>query len=619
LRRTRRRRTVALPAQPCRAVHAFEEATMRTSLPTTFRFRPLPDADASLRKHAFGNTQSDAQAALVGLAAVDGNVHILGAGPDSIVGSSADELFLAGDGNDTVDGLGGNDTLQGEAGDDRLLGSGGNDSIVGGDGNDTIYGGVHNDTLSGGAGFDYVYGESGNDWLHAGTDGAWLSGGADNDTLIGDTGEDTLEGNAGNDSITAGDGADSLIGGIGADTLRGGLGNDTLVGDSDDFLDGSGSESLYGDAGDDQITGGYAPSRLDGGAGDDVILGGGNNDTIIGGIGADWMEGRNGDDSYVVDSPNDRVVELDNDAFAHIDTVTTGIGAYTLPAFVENLRLTATVNSNGTGNSLDNILYAASGNNVLNGAGGTDMVSYFYATSGVTVTLATTTQQATGGSASDTLFNFENLQGSAYADTLTGSAGANVLRGGAGDDLFIASGGTDQYFGDDGNDTVDFSAAAGGLVVDLRNSAFQLTGGTASSFLAIENLIASAFADSLFGTSTANVFVAGAGNDTLRGLTGADTLTGGAGADVFTYLNRSDSDAANADTILDFTVGEDRIDLVLPFSGTLTFIGSAAFTASGQVRYDAGVVYVNTGSDFNPEMVINVAGAPALTAMDFIL
>jgi Ca2+-binding RTX toxin-like protein len=69
----------------------------------------------------------------------------------------------------------------------------------------------------------------------------------------------------------------------------------------------------------------------------------------------------------------------------------------------------------------------------LNGGSGIDTVSYAYGlagTSGVTVSLAVGTAQATGGSGSDTLTSIENLIGSAYADRLTGNTGANSLAAG---------------------------------------------------------------------------------------------------------------------------------------------------------------------------------------------
>ena len=55
----------------------------------------------------------------------------------------------------------------------------------------------------------------------------------------------------------------------------------------------------------------------------------------------------------------------------------------------------------GIGNALDNTVYASHGDNLLNGGGGIDTVSYAFATAGVTVALATGLAQATGGSGSD--------------------------------------------------------------------------------------------------------------------------------------------------------------------------------------------------------------------------
>jgi Ca2+-binding RTX toxin-like protein len=85
-------------------------------------------------------------------------------------------------------------------------------------------------------------------------------------------------------------------------------------------------------------------------------------------------------------------------------------------------------------------------------------VSYYYATAGVTVSLATTAAQATGGSGSDTLKNVENLNGSNHADSLTGSAGNNALNAGAGNDILTGGLGADKLTGGTGADRFDFNA-----------------------------------------------------------------------------------------------------------------------------------------------------------------
>ncbi|OWJ55816.1 calcium-binding protein, partial [Inquilinus limosus] len=55
------------------------------------------------------------------------------------------------------------------------------------------------------------------------------------------------------------------------------------------------------------------------------------------------------------------------------------------------------------------------------------------------------------------------------------------------------------------------------------------------SFSSIENVIGSAFADTINGEAGANVLDGGAGDDVLAGRGGADTLIGGAGSDTAAY------------------------------------------------------------------------------------
>lgn len=63
--------------------------------------------------------------------------------------------------------------------------------------------------------------------------------------------------------------------------------------------------------------------------------------------------------------------------------------------------------------------------------------------------------------------------------------------------------------------------------------------------------------DKLVGKKGDDVIDGGAGNDRITGGQGDDSLTGGSGNDKFWYGKAG----AGHDTITDFTVGEDRIDL----------------------------------------------------------
>ncbi|HRF74493.1 MAG TPA: calcium-binding protein, partial [Accumulibacter sp.] len=124
-----------------------------------------------------------------------------------------------------------------------------------------------------------------------------------------------------------------------------------------------------------------------------------------------------------------------------------------------------TSSANLTGNTLDNLLYAGVGNNVINGSSGTDTVSYYYGNNGtgVTVSLATTAVQATGGSGSDTLLSIENLTGSGFNDGLTGNNGANRLEGGSGADRLAGGLGNDTLIGGSGSDTFRFDTLLNAL------------------------------------------------------------------------------------------------------------------------------------------------------------
>jgi Ca2+-binding RTX toxin-like protein len=178
---------------------------------------------------------------------------------------------------------------------------------------------------------------------------------------------------------------------------------------------------------------------------DNVITGNSGNNIIAGLSGADTLDGGGGTDTatYAASSAGVNV------------SLTTGTGSGgdaqgdTLIKF-ENL----------TGSGFNDTLEGNSGNNVLAGGVGIDTVSYEYATAGVTVSLAITSAQATGGAGSDTLSGFENLTGSAYNDTLTGTSGANTIIGGAGDDTITGKGGADILTGGQGADSFVFTALA---------------------------------------------------------------------------------------------------------------------------------------------------------------
>lgn len=144
---------------------------------------------------------------------------VFGRQSDSIRGDGKANLIFAGNGNDTVVGLGGADSIDGGGGKDLLIGNGGKDMLRGGGGKDTLEGGGGKDHLEGGRGKDEINGAGGRD------------------TLKGDGGRDFLDGGGGRDLLEGGRGRDDLTGGRGVDTFlfSTGSGKDTIT----DFQQGT--------------------------------------------------------------------------------------------------------------------------------------------------------------------------------------------------------------------------------------------------------------------------------------------------------------------------------------------------------------------------------------------
>jgi hypothetical protein len=137
-----------------------------------------------------------------------------------------------------------------------------------------------------------------------------------------------------------------------------------------------------------------------------------------------------------------------------------GVGTDTITGGVNQVR----------GSQFSDTVAGTNGNDILDGRGGIDTVSYTHAASAVTVNLATGV--ASGGGGNDTLLNFENLNGSAFGDTLTGGAIANAINGGDGADIITGGLGADFLTGGTGLDQFRYisladSAANNGLTRDI--------------------------------------------------------------------------------------------------------------------------------------------------------
>ncbi len=196
----------------------------------------------------------------------------------------------------------------------------------------------------------------------------------------------------------------------------------------------------------------------------------------------------------------------------------------------------------------DDTLEGGAGADLIDGGEGEDLLTYAGSNAAVRVDLASRVGQ--GGHAQGDVFDgIENVEGSAFADTLAGDDSANILRGGNGDDVLDGRGGDDRLEGGAGDDVLEGGAGGdhliGGDGVDTASYAslgeavtVSLADGTASggdaagdTLSGIENLRGSDAGDDLTGDAFANRLEGGRGDDRLDGGEGDDILVGGRGAD----------------------------------------------------------------------------------------
>lgn len=372
--------------------------------------------------------------------------------------------------------------------------------------------------------------------------------------IVGTSGNNILNGTPSNDSM------DGLAGN---DTLRGGAGNDILVG-------GIGNDGLYGEEGADTLSGGVGDDSLDGGAGNDTLLGGLGVDTLYGGVGNDVLEGGAGDD-YLAG----------------------GYGRYSL--------------TGGAGNDTYKLAVGA----------GVDHIQDYDTTVGNTDVVTFTGVASTGVTAVE-------RQGDGL-----------VLKYGTGDQVIV-----DFYFGSRGWQVEQFKFSNGVTWDEAAIKARVITVGTTGNntitgyndgtnriygFDGNDSLTGGALADFIDGGNGNDTLDGKAGNDTLLGGLGADSLYGGLGNDIFDYNIVSESPVGvGRDVIRDFAgagaATGDKIDLttidansLLAGNQAFSWIGGAAFTASGQLRYSGGVLQGSTDADAAAEFEIQLVGTPALT------
>jgi Ca2+-binding RTX toxin-like protein len=429
---------------------------------------------------------------------------------DSLTGNFGGNVLSSGDGNDTLAGNGGDDDLDGGAGTDLAIFVGAHaDYWIGYDAVTKTYWLV--DTVPDRNGISRVTGVESFEF----SDGtktaanlgavAMVGGTTANDLLTGDTGNDSLSGLAGNDTLDGSGGDDTLSGGEGADgasyafaggsvavnltsgTATGASGNDVLTG-IENVIGGHYADTITGDAGANLLEGREGNDTLKGGGGDDLIFGGLGVDTAVyAGKRADYWVGYDAarDMYVVVDSTSDRdgADLVDNvDSFKFSDTTKSVTALQAIAVTVgtaEGEMLQGTTAGEAIrGLGGDDTVDGGAGDDALYGDSGTDTLSYSSASGTVIVNLLAGT--ATGSAGNDLLNGFENVAGSAFADSITGDGGANRIDGGAGNDSIVGGEGDDTLSGGAGNDTIDGGEGNDTVVYHSARSQYSV-GATAGS------------------------------------------------------------------------------------------------------------------------------------------
>jgi len=169
------------------------------------------------------------------------------------------------------------------------------EGTINGDGSDTVMGvedvlgSSYDDTIVGNDDPNLLFGSDGNDIISGkgGDDVGFLLlglvGGAGDDTLFGDDGDDSLDGGAGNDLLDGGIGEDIANNLFSEGPLQIDLMTGAATGAGTDML--VGIEDVAGSAGDDTIVGDARGNRLYGGfGGADAISAGIGDDLLVGDV-----------------------------------------------------------------------------------------------------------------------------------------------------------------------------------------------------------------------------------------------------------------------------------------------------------------------------------------------
>lgn len=410
-------------------------------------------------------------------------------------------------GSNTVQGGVNAETLNAPPGGARIVGADGNDILIGDysrDSDDLMYGGAGDDAIHAGGGFDVLVGGSGEDFMDA-------SSGSDLLILDGDTGAvngaqfwfyGTRHGDAGADIfkvLRSGGGAAWYGSDAQTEFWAPNVISDFNPDEVGELIDLSSfawirsmndlritdlkvgnrqiarvsavspESSVYLNlvdvraaqlGADDFRFAPYVPRPIVGTALNEALTGDAGANVFDARIGTHAMTGRTGDDSYLIDSMDDTIVEQQGGGFDAVESCV----SYQLGEEVEMLTLVGNSDIDASGNAHSNRLYGNAGHNRIDGGRGADFMrggagddTYVVDNVGDRIDEAENEGTDTVESSLSTVLgaDLENLvllgqaaingTGNFRDNRITGNAAANILRGGAGQDQLDGAAGDDIY------------------------------------------------------------------------------------------------------------------------------------------------------------------------------
>ena len=425
-------------------------------------------------------------------------------------------------------------------------------------------------------GYDVIYGYGGDDSIF---------GLAGNDYIEGGAGADALHGGPGNDFATYFNSTAGIVASLAAGEGVGGDAEGDTYFSIENLTGSTYADALVGNDGSNDLSGLSGDDFLDGGDGDDYLLGGSGNDTLKGGGGADALKGDLGiDTASYYESPEGVFAVLglggaggdaEGDTFQDIENLTGSVYADTL-----------------WGDDGLNTLMGMDGNDVLKGYGGADSLD--------------------GGNGNDTLYGMDG------PDLLRGNSGNDTLYGGAASDTMIGGTGNDTYIVDDGADVVAEVVGQGFDRVQT-SATYVLAPGSEVEVLETTDPTAATAID-LVGNEYHNTITGNDGVNIIVGGLGIDTLRGNGGGDAFLW---SSIDEVGSDDVVDYSSAQGDVlhftnidaNETVADNQDFTFIGTAAFTAPGQINWFTNgtdtFIQLNTDADLAAEGTIQLMGAPA--------